>query len=267
MLSCMETTLGLMVIGPKGQSLRLQRSNPAFLAGRDILRQALPAEQAWQKLQELMVNPLNAMISWCERFGITLKDDGTTLRLNDVSLGRACWLPLLNRTQAVGGSPTHILNFAVKLGKMAENARVADVAIHLQENKLQGHQPSLLKVVLLPREARTSDIVTTASRGDTPFLVSYQDYSVAADGEVMPQRGVVLSIVRDKSEVDDILQQPAILGFNRTYRCEEGSAEGWLEDLSFDSLTLARRNAKEIQDSGSDARIINRITGEVVAML
>ena len=267
MLSCMETSLGLMVIGPKGQSLRLQRSNPAFLAGRDILRQSLPAEQAWQKLQELMDNPLKALIGWCERFGLTLKDEGDTLRLKDVGLSRERWLPLLNRTQGVGGSPVHILAFAEKLGGMAQNAEVAKVALHLQDDKLLGLQPALLQKVNLPKEARTGDVVTEASTGGTPFLVSFNDYFVSPEGVVTPHRGVVLSPVRDEKEADDILQQPAVLGFNRTYRCEEGTTDGWLEDLSFDSLRAARLNAKEIQDSGSEARMMNRITGEVVAML
>ena len=59
MLSCMETPLGMMVIGPQGQSLRVQRSHPAFTAGQELLRQALPAEQLWQRLQDLMADPLD----------------------------------------------------------------------------------------------------------------------------------------------------------------------------------------------------------------
>lgn len=267
MLSCMETPLGLMVIGPKGQSLRLQRNNPAFMAGRDILRQPLPAEQAWQQLNDLMVNPLKALLGWCERFGLTFKDEGATLRLNDKKLSREHWLPLLNRTHQIGGSPKHLLTFAEKMGALAENAQVANIALHLHDDKLLGLQPALLKLVNLPKEARTGDVVTESSTGATPFLVSFSDYFVSPEGVVMPHRGMVLLPVRDESEAADILAQPAVLGFNRTYRCEEGTPDGWLEDLSFDSLKAAQLNAKEIQDSGSEARIINRITGEAVTML
>ncbi len=267
MLSCMETQLGLMVIGPKGQSLRLQRNNPAFQSGRDILRQTLPAEQAWAKLQELVANPLKALVNWCERFGLVFKEDGDFITLNDQKLSRETWLPLLTRTQAVGGTPMHLLAFAAKLGESAVKANVASLTLHLQEDKLRGLQPAALLMLNLPKEAKTGDLVTETSKGSTPFLVSAHDCLVSETGTVSLHRGVVLSQVRDAAEVADILEQPAVLGFNRTYRCEEGTSDGWLEDLSFDSLTAARRNAKEIQDSGSEARIINRITGEAVALL
>ncbi len=266
MLSCMETQLGLMVIGPNGKTLRIQRNNPAFLASREILRQSMPSEQVWQKLQELVVNPLKALVSWCEGYGLTFKDEGDTLKLNDVTLARTTWLPLLNRTQAVGGSPRYLLNFAEKLGPNAKTAMVGEVALHLREDKLKGLQPALLKQVNLPAECRMGDLVTESSTGKTPFLVSYEDYSATAEGVLQCHRGMVLSAVRDEQEAQDILAQPAVLGFNRTYRCEEGTPEGWLEDLSFDSLKAARLNAKEIQDSGSESRIINRITGQVVAL-
>jgi len=266
MLACMETKLGLMVIGPQGQKLRLQSNHPAFRAGRDIVRQALPAEQAWQKLQDLVANPLKALVEWCERFGLAFMDAGATLHLNDVALDRENWLPLLNRTQSVGGSPVYLMQLAEKLGAQALTAKVGNVSLHLQEDKLHGLQPSLLRVMNLPKEARTGDIVTDSSTGPTPFLVSFNEFSVAPTGELMPHRGLVLTQVHDDKEAADILEQPAVLGFNRTYRCEEGTAGGWLEDMSFDSLKAARLNAKGIQDFGSEARIVNRITGEVISM-
>ncbi|KVP97003.1 hypothetical protein WJ96_07485 [Burkholderia ubonensis] len=263
----METQLGLTVIGPKGQQLRLQRNNPTFQAGRDILRQSLPAEQQWLKLQELVANPLKALVDWCERFGLVFKDEGDTLRLNDATLNRTRWLPLLNRTQAVGGSPKHLLQFAERLGGQAKDAKVGNIALHLQDDKLRGLQPGLLMKVDLPKEARTGDVVNESSTGSVPFLVSFSDILVQPDGALKPQCGMVLTQVSDEKDTADILAQPAILGFNRTYRCEEGSVDGWLEDLSFDSLKAARRNAKEIQDTGAEARIINRITGEPVSLL
>lgn len=266
MLSCTETPMGLTVIGPKGQILRLLTNHPAYRAGRDLTRQALPAEQVWHGLQDLLANPLKALVDWCERFGVALTGHGDTLHLNDAAFNRERWLPLLQRAQSVGSSPRHLLQFAEKLGAMAESADVGQVSLHLQENKLSGPQPAILRVVNLPADARTGDIVTASSKGTVPFLVSYGEFSVAATGQLLVQKGIVLSQVIDADEVADILAQPVILGFNRTYRCEEGTASGWLEDLSFDSLKAAQLNAKEIQESGSDVRIVNRITNEVVSL-
>lgn len=267
MLSCMETQQGLMVIGPKGQSLRLQSGHPAYRAGRDILRSHLPAEQAWQHLQDLVANPLKALVQWCERFGLTFKDEGATLRLNDMKLNRENWLPLLNRTQTVGSSPIHLMQFAEKLGATAGTASVGKVTLHLQDDKLAGVQACLLRIVNLPAAARMGDVVTESSTGPVPFLVSFSDFSAEASGGIQAHRGLVLSQVLDEKVAADTLEQPAILGYNRTYRCEEGTADGWLEDMSFDSLKAARLNAKEIEGTGSEARIINRITGETVSLL
>ncbi|KVP17364.1 hypothetical protein [Burkholderia ubonensis] len=266
MLTFVDTQLGMTVVGPKGQHLRILRNNPVYQTGRDIVRQSLPAEQRWLMLQELVANPLKALVDWCERFGLTFKDAGDTLSLNDVSLDRMRWLPLLNRTQAVGGSPKYLLQFAERLGDQARTAQVGNIALHLQDDKLRGLQPALLMKMGLPKAARMGDIVTDSSTGPVPFLVSFNDFFVLPDGELKPRSGMVLTQVTDEKEADDIIAQPAILGFNRTYRCEEGTVDGWLEDMSFDSLKAARRNAKEIQDTGAEARIINRITGETVSL-
>jgi len=265
-LSCIETHTGVSVVGPKNQTLRIQRGNPVFAAGLAILRGTLPSEQKWLKLQDLVLNPLKAVVEWCERFGLAFTDDGDILHLNDAALSREHWLPLLNRTQSAGGSPVHLLRFAEKLGAAAGTAKVGKIALHLQDKKLMDLQPALLLKVDLPKAARTGDIVNDSSKGDTPFLVSFHDVSLRDDGTLLPVSGLVLTQVTDLAEAADILEQPAVLGFNRTYRCEEGTAGGWLEDLTFDSLAAARRNAKEIQDTGAEVRIINRVTGEAVAL-
>ena len=266
MLSCMDTPLGLTIVGPQGQRVRLQHNHPAYRAGRDIVRQPLPAEQAWQRLQDLMANPLKALVDWFERFGLALTLDGETLHVNDNAFSRDAWLPLLNRAQACSADPRHLLQFAEKLGGMAAAAQVGHVALHLQEDRLAGPQASVLRMVNLPADARTGDLVSESSTGPALYLVSYGEYSVNPAGQLLVHRGVVLSKVDDVNEASDTLAQPVILGFNRTYRCEEGTASGWLEDLSFDSLKAAQRNAKEMQDAGVEVRIINRITGDAVAL-
>lgn len=266
MLSCMDTPLGFTVISPMGKQLRLQANHPAYRAGRDIVRQTLPAEQVWHQLQELVSNPLNALVTWCERFGLALTGDGDTLHLNDRALSSQHWLPLLQRAHGVGASPLHLRHFAELLGSEAEFAQVGNLTLHLYEDKLSGYKPSIVRQVLLPAEAMVGDIVLESSTGVVPFLVSYQDFKVSSTGAVLPIKGMVLSKVVDAPEVADILAQPVILGFNQTYRCEEGSAKGWLRDFSFDSLQAAQNNAKVIQASGSDVRIINCITGDNVAL-
>jgi hypothetical protein len=265
-LSCIETHNGVSVVGPKNQTLRIQRNNPVFSTGLAILRGTLPAEQKWMQLQDLVLNPLKAVVDWCERFGLAFTDAGDTLYLNDAPLSRERWLPLFNRMQAAGGSPLHLLQFAEKLGGESRVAQVGKIALHLQDKKLLGLQPALLVKMGLPKDARTGDIVTESSRGEVPFLVSFHEVTAQADGTLLPITGLVLTPVMNESEAADVLAQPVVLGFNRTYRCEEGSSDGWLEDLSFDSLLAARRNAKEIQESGAEARIINRVTGDAVSL-
>lgn len=266
MLSCMETKQGLTVIGPQGQVLRLLRRDPIFLEGKNILQLTLPAEQQWQQLQSLVLNPFKALVSWCERFGLTFKEDGGLLKLNDVPLNSKDWLPLFQRTQRVCGSPQFILNFANRLGDHATAAKAGNVTLHLREDKLRGRQAALLKKVGLAATARTGDIVTETSSGPVPYLVSYDDLLVQPDGEIKGLRGIVLSPVLLEKEADDVLAQPAVLGFDQTYRCEEGTSEGWLHDRSFDSLAAARLNAHEIQATGAEVRIINRITGDAVSL-
>ncbi|RQR65325.1 hypothetical protein DIE18_02250 [Burkholderia sp. Bp9125] len=266
MLSCIETGLGLTVFGPDGVALRIQRTNPAFMESRRIVREASPEQQKWSRLQALMANPLIALVNWCAGFGMRLVDEGDTLRLQDRELGRAGWLPLLNRCQLVAGSPQPVALFAEMLGaEAAITAKVSNVCLHLRRDAARGMRVGVVQLQNLPAAARRGDRVEGVGTGDTPFLVSYDKVNVNTDGTLRMVEGTVLGPVPVKGVAMDVLEQPAILGFDRTYRCEEGAADGWLEDCSYDSLKEAIGNAREIQNFGSEARIINRITGEVVA--
>lgn len=268
MLSSMETPMGITVIGPQGQPLRIQRIHPAFWAGKEILNQDLPATQLWQKLQDLVTNPLQALVSWCAKFGVSLADGGETFKLQNRTLNRAAWLPLLQRCQAAAGSPLPALLLAEKMGELAVVADIGKSCFHLQVLADGTQKIGIVKLAMLPDEVRVGDLAGTDGIGETACLVSYDNFNVKLDGCVEPVRGMVLARFDPHlvSQAHDILTEPVILGFNQTYRCQEGSAEGWLEDLSFDSLSAARRNAKEIQDSGAEARIINRITDSVVSL-
>ena len=265
MLSSIETGLGLTVIGPDGEALRIQRTSPAFMESRRIVREAAPEQQKWSRLQALMANPLIALVNWCAGFGTRLVDEGATLRLQDRELGRAEWLPLLSRCQLVAGSPLPVTLLAEKLGDEAITAKVPNVCLHLRHDAARGMQVGVVQLQNLPAAARRGDRIEGPGKGDTPYLVSYDKVTVHTDGTLRMVEGTVLGPAPVKDVAMDVLTQPAILGFDRTYRCEEGAADGWLEDRSYDSLKEAIVNAREIRNYGSEARIINRITGEAVA--
>jgi hypothetical protein len=270
MLSSMITQLGLMVIGPGGEAVRIQRGHPAFAACCALVGEPLPAEQRWAGLKELMGNPLKALIDWCARFGVLLVDgdEGDILRLQDRELRRCTWLPLLNRSYATGGSPIPVLLLAEKLGAVNSAAKVGDACLHL------GHSADgsprflgLVKTRQLPAASRAGDLVDRNSTGDTPFLVSYETFNMDVQaGDLVMGEGRVLGPVPGAAEIlADVLAQPVILGHDHTYRCEEGSPDGWLAARSSDSLKEAITHAREIRTFGSDVRIINRISGEPVA--
>lgn len=263
MLSCMDTPLGFTVVSPDGKPFRLSATHPAYRAGRELVRQPLPAEQIWHQLQTLVANPLGMLAGWCERFGVALSSDTTSIHMNDRALQKDLWLPLLQRAHNVGASPIPVMQFAEKLGASAEFAKVGTVTLHVSR---PNEPAAIVREVMLPEEASVGDLVVPSSTGNVPFLVSYWDYSVSPSGDIRPLMGTVLARINKGDDVKDILAQPVILGMNQTYRCEEGSKTGWLEDLSFDSLKAAQRNAKEIAATGAEVRIVNRTTGDIVAL-
>lgn len=268
MLSSMETPLGLTIIGPEGNALRLQANSPAFKAGKQLLNQAMPAEQVWVKLNELLANPLQALVAWCAKFGVRMAEEGDILRLQDASLDKGQWLPLLQRSHLAGASPAPILRFAEALGVKAQGAPVSDVCLHWQAVAGgKAHHIGVVRSCSIPVDARVGDKVRGAVSGPHAGLVSFTDFAVDEDGKLQLTNGKVIAKFGTAAQLAaDIACEPVILGFNRTYRCDEGTADGWLEDMSFDSLKAATRNAREIQASGAEARIINRITNEVVAI-
>lgn len=262
MLSSMETPLGLTVVSPQGQTIRLQRSHPAFQSGRDVIRQSIPAEQMWQKLQELLLNPLQVLVAWCARHGMHLADEGETLRLQDQTLLRAHWLKLFQRLQATGGSPQVLLALQ-RMQSAAGAFDVGDVCLHW---KPATGKAGIVQLLPIPAEARIGDQVVGLPSGSHFGLVSYTSFNVGQDQTLEFTLGEIVASSSDRTLLADILTEPVILGHDRTYRCEEGSPKGWAEDVSFDSLKAARRTAVEIQRTGAEARIINCITGEPVSI-
>lgn len=261
MLSVMETNLGLVVVGPKGQTQRIPRGHPAFASSRSVVNGSLPAEQAWEQLEELMSNPLKALTDWLSGFGLSIQDEGDSIRVQDMVLSKMQWLPLLQRAQQRKASPVPVVQFAEKLGTQAFEAPVSQIVLQTQTTG-DVELVQLARVKQLPDAARRGDIVTPSSVGPATFLVGYEDVWLE-DGQLQVGKGVVLRRL-DQIEKTEILTEPVILGDGRTYKCVEGDKAGWLEDLSFDTLAAAERNIKDIRSTGSEARIINRISNQIL---
>lgn len=269
MLSHMTTHLGLTVMGPDGQPLRLLATSPAYRAGMDLLSRGLPDEQLWVQLKELVSSPLKALVSWCERFGARLSEDQDTLTLDGMSLSRQHWLPFLSRLEAVSGSPQVAVRLAKMLGDSAAKADIGQACLHVDWNPEAPMR--LLRLEKLAAEALPGDVVLgTATEGDW-FLVSYGAFHADQEtGALNYSLGKVLQRVEDGADglakATDILAQPCVLGLNRTYQCEMGSAEGWLFEDSFDSLAAARKNAADLVKAGDEVRIVNRISRDTVRL-
>ncbi|MEX3984176.1 hypothetical protein AB4Y45_35055 [Paraburkholderia sp. EG287A] len=263
-ISCMDSPQGLSIFGPQGQFLRLLPNNPAIAACRDVVRGTMPAEQQWALLQDLIANPLKVLVDWCARFAIRFTDDGEFYRLQDRQLTKAGWLSLLQRCHATGGSPEPVLLLAERIGPSGKTADVNGTCIHLQRDLLRGDKVGIVKLVNLPAAAKAGDRVDTTSTGETPFLVSYDRFYLHDDGTLHPLTGFVLAAATEREVTEDVLAQPVILGNDQTYRCEEGCSTGWMQGFSFDSLKNAINDAKDIQKTGAQARIINRTSGAVV---
>ena len=188
-------------------------------------------------------------------------------RNSSVTVPASAWTNLLNRLKTVNASPVHAFALAQRFEKQEAVTRLTAITacIHARENQTpSAATTNLLGVRLLPADVRIGDKVSPESRGKVPALVSYDHYRVTDAGQIELLDGFVLQPAFQGGFTEDVMAQPAILGFNRTYRCEEGTEDGWLEDLSFDSLKEAQVNIADIENAGGEARIINRITGKVV---
>lgn len=271
MLSCMETQLGLMIIGPSGQSKRVERANPAFSVVRELLRQTCPAEQTWALISEVLSDSMRPLALWCESAGLKFSWADKILKLNDVRLGGRNWVSFLQRLQSSAATPDVAMKFAkslragvsLELGERIDNINLDSVCLHLSE-RLGLETVNLVRLQNLPPAARSGDIVLPSSTGSVPFLVSYHDAEIDDLGNFVTSKGTVLTKADELVYSADVLRQPAIIGFDRTYCCYEGSPSGWIEDASFDGLDAARKNIEDIRLSGAEARLINRISGHVI---
>jgi len=270
MLSSMETPLGLTVIGPKGTPLRILRSMPCFAASKALLKEGLPAEQLWTRLQDLLVSPFMATIHWVERHGLAITESDDEFRIGDCRFEKARWMPMVDRLIKAGASANVLPMLHGLLKADANNVAVGDLCLHWHETPF-GPRLGIVEQLVLPEEVKTGDLLKGPHRGlraGTNYLVSFTQFELMEEEvgppSILGTEGLVIGKVINDHWAEDVLKQPVILGYNRTYRVEEGGEEGWLEDSCTDSLMDARMVQKEIKDSGAEARIVNRTSGDVV---
>lgn len=260
MLSFMETPTGLTMVGPGGDFLRLPSGHQLFARAKELAA-SLPAAEVIPTLRQLMADPHKALLDWLEGFGFAVKREAETFLLDGMRLSVQCWEPLFKRIFATAGSPLPAVLLARQMGAEAEHTTLAASACLHWQPELE--KVNFIKRVYLPKDAQPGDwlVPGRTPEGSSLFLVSYDWFMRVND--LTLTSGIVLNF--GSSQTKDVLEQPVILGLDRTYKCEEFDEEsGWLEDLSFDSLLAARQNCEDIRNSGSKARVINRITGKIV---
>lgn len=281
MISTMSTPTGMTLINQKtGQMLRVNRSNPVFDDVSAVVTSRLTLDQVWDKVRLLLTDPLEGLRQWLGNRGLHLTVDsdhfsfGGSSDLSKFSLSKT-WLPYLESIKLAGGDPKAFISFLKSLinqnvfssKDMTAWAKPQNFCVHVHQ-PIAGHFVyRLLGARKLPEGCSYGDLVTESSiRGSKNYLVSYDSFN-GFDGELVPNSGIVLrELTNELDWLDDILGQPMSMGTNRTYQCEEGTGEGWFNDLATDSLALAKVTAKEIISSGSEARVINRITGDLISL-
>lgn len=268
MLSIMETTMGLTVVNPQGKTLRIPKNNTNYGVCREIIKNDLPAQQVWNLLQEVIHNPLKTFIDWMQSFDIRVAGvESSIMEIGNFKVSKSTWLPLFKKIHARAGTPVPVIQFFEKVNQPIFLQEWQDPAPCIHWSLHQGiKKPNLVTQGFVAPGVKPGDAVQSlSSTANIPCLVSYADYRVSSEGTLEVANGKILDVFEDLDLALEVLEEPVILGQNITFRCEEGSADGWLEDFSFDSLAAAKRNLKEIQASGSEARIINRMTNAVVA--
>lgn len=265
MLSVLNTLMGLTIVKPNGKTLRFPIQSPLYATASLILKQGYPAEQAWEALATLTDNPLKPFLDWLSGYGYVYRELSDKLfSINDVVATKQ-WLTKLKYIQESAGSPVHLVSVMKDLGSKALQVLNADsVCVHA--NVVAAMIPQLIQFGFVDPEAKPGDRVESlsATGKGVPCFVSHSYYTTSNDGQLVYGQGYLLDKFERVETALEILKEPVILGNNRTYRCEEGDQDGWLEEQSFDSLAAAKRNIKAIKASGYDARVVNRITGSVV---
>lgn len=281
MVSMISTPAGIAITGPKG-IIRVARNHPAFKDVQGLVRSGLPAGMLIERLDQLLTDPMAPLKNWFYRHGITLEMDEDQLQLSSCSqptlcLERAAWIGRLNQARAVEACPVSFIRWAHQIRQQVSDtdlfnaARLTHTCVHVPQGLLSTHVGTLA-AGRFPGQARPGDLVDMrrshsgrASARFPEFLVHVTEVT-QCEGMIVPTSGYILGLVHSEDQpwLEDTLSQPMVLDIKRTYKVEEGAPEGWLEDSSTDSLKQAYAAVKEINGYGSEARIVNRITGQVL---
>lgn len=281
MLSYMNTSTGLVVIGPRpGEMIRFSKDHISFLKALHILKNqdSENAESNWLELSQLILNPYQSIINWFSSKVVCQVIDGNII-FDDVSnpslssgLDITLWENYISKWIVSGNNPGTFmdalswLSTKVSLSTLTDSD-LSNLCIYYDINL---NSFEFCTTALLPEDAEYGDYFrNNTNSGNTKFIVS-TSYSLFRSSRDIPSTGKTLMRISNNPQMDyweDILQQPIIIGLNKTYSCQLSTGDGkWEPDLSFDSLKEARINAKDIIKSGCEAQIINSISGNKVVI-
>lgn len=259
MISSMESQLGLTILDQSGTNLRVFRSNPAYEEVRALLRDSKePSNVTMDRIQALLADPLEAILRWSARMGFPLSRSPAPGEIVVSS-----WAPFLSRLMKVGSTPEVAIRLARQVAADGTGISMDQVCtLWTPANRGRDATVQVLHRCALPAEARIGDHVANLKTVTGPsigLVATLTPWDGVAD-----MAGEVVQVGGNVQALNDVLREPSILGLNRTYRCEEAGESGWLEDFSFDSLTSAIENLKDIRAHGAEARLVNRITNTVI---
>lgn len=276
MLSYMDTTLAVTVVNPKGGApLRISKLIGEYRSIDEVLKNdKLPADEAWNLIQDLLADPYKGLRDWITSFGLSFSYDEELCQFEGISLIKNHWISFFEKIKLSAGDPNLALKLINKLSNQDNfsSFRPSSHLFHVHK-KLSGDvDVNLLRVLTMPLDVQAGDLVDSSqqtpsgSSSGVRALVSFYDVEIESSGILKPIEGFVVQTTDSIGTLTlrDVLDQPMTLGLNRTYKCEEFTGTHWVEILSTDSMVEASKCYKEIIEDGFESRIINRISNQVV---
>lgn len=279
MIPYMLTSHRLTILDPKGSSPLVFSTPTSSLieAALEIIKKAslISHEETWSQLKRLHSNtPLGPLSSWFEAHGIHLKEEGKDLLINSIPVPKTLWLPFFEKVRKSGGLPINILMLAEKLqGSSSDFSEFnpLNYSFHIASQFFGGADQ--LRLVVPFKSSNPQINVGDEITFPTPLSANSQSTAKAANlllscdvftwdiDTFSISKGAVLEVVEVKNPITDILEQPFILGANRTYLVQEELEGNWEEAYSSDSLQECILYAEMLADS---YRLINRQSNQEI---
>lgn len=259
MISSMESQIALTIMDQQGTNLRVPRTHPSFDEVKRLLRDSSePSCVVIEQIKTLVADPIETLLRWCARMGFPLKRIPAAGEI-DVSV----WAPYLNRLMRAGSTP----EVAMVMARMVPDPSSIDqskICVHWMPAKATGGNTMARFIYQrpLPAAAQISDGVSDLSKLAGP-VIGLVSTMRPWDG-VSSLPGQVMQLGSRDSSIEQALAEPAILGNEMTYRIEEASPAGWLQESSYDSIARAKIGLDLIRATGDEARLVNRSTGVVI---